>query len=56
MSGETTRKVAASEAIRDMLNKMAYLALCYAIKGQRKQAEVMRQMARQLHREHKRRS
>jgi len=56
MSGEATRKLVLSEAMRDMLNKMAYLALCYAIKGQRRQAEVMRQMARQLHREHKRRA
>ena len=53
MSGGTTRKVSPSEAMRDMLSKMAYLALCYAVKGQRKQAEVMRRMARQLHREYR---
>ena len=53
MPGQATEKSASSEAMRNMLNEMAYLALCYAIKGQRKGAEMVRQMARQLHRDYR---
>jgi len=35
-----------------MLNEMAYLALSYAIEGQRERAEVVRQMARKLRRDY----
>lgn len=54
MSGGAMRNVQPTEGMRQMLNKMAYLALDYAIKGKRKQAEVMRRMARQVHREYDR--
>jgi hypothetical protein len=54
MSGGAMRNVQPTKAMRQMLNKMAYLALDYAIKGKRKQAEVMRRMARQVHREYDR--
>lgn len=55
MSDGARRNMSPTEAMRQMLNKMAYLALDYAIKGKRKQAEVMRRMARQMHEDYDRR-
>ena len=53
MAGPGTEKGDFSEAMWNMLNEMAYLALSYAIDGQRKMAEAVRQMARQLHRDYR---
>ena len=48
MSDGAMRNMSPSEAMRRMLNKMAYLALAYAIKGKEKQAEIMKKMVRQM--------
>ena len=48
MSGRATEQAPRFEAMRDMLNRMAYLALCYAIEGQKKKAEGIRRTAREL--------
>ncbi len=48
MSGRATEQALPFEAMRDMLNSMAYLALSYAIEGQRKKAEGIRRTAREL--------
>ncbi|MCD6334625.1 MAG: hypothetical protein J7M27_04765 [Candidatus Latescibacteria bacterium] len=55
MSGGAMRNMSPSEAMRKMLNKMAYLALAYAIKGKEKQAEIMRRMVRQMREDYDRR-
>jgi hypothetical protein len=51
MSGRATEQASPFEAMREMMNRMAYLALCYAIEGQRERAEGTRRTARELRRE-----